>query len=162
MLQSSPWDQAVAGLQSRHAFSFLSWPPPATISPFQIFPEIPLTSKKWPVQESPSQALILVKLSKHEEKRIQIFAEYPSHVRGLITYLITKLSSVQFSHSVVSDALQPHKSQHTRPPCPSPTPRACSNPCSSSRWCHPAISSSVVPFSSCPQSLPASGSGSKF
>ena len=66
-------------------------------------------------------------------------------------------SSVQFSRSVVSDSLRPHKSQHPRPPCPSPTPRVHSNSCPSSRWCHPAISSSVVPFSSCPQSLPASG-----
>ena len=63
--------------------------------------------------------------------------------------------SVQFSRSVVSDSLRPHESQHTRPPCPSPTPRVYPNPCPSSRRCHPAISSSVVPFSSCPQSLPA-------
>ena len=67
-------------------------------------------------------------------------------------------SSVQFSHSVVSDSLSPHESQHARPPCPSPTPGVCSIPCPSSWWRHPAISSSVVPFSSCPQSLPASGS----
>ena len=67
-------------------------------------------------------------------------------------------SSVQFSHSVVSDSWRPHELQHARPPCPSPTPRVYSNSCPSSRWCHPAISSSVVPFSSCPQSLPASGS----
>ena len=58
----------------------------------------------------------------------------------------------------MSDSLQPHESQHTRPPCPSLTPRVPSNSCPSSWWCHPAISSSVVPFSSCPQSLPASGS----
>ena len=69
------------------------------------------------------------------------------------------LASVQFScHSVVSDSLRPHKSQHIRPPCPSLTPRVYSNSCPSSWWCHPAISSSVIPFSSCPQSLPASGS----
>ena len=68
------------------------------------------------------------------------------------------ISSVQFSHSVVSDSLRPHESQHTTPPCPSPTPRVHSNSCPSSRWCHPAISSSVIPFSSCPQSLPASES----
>ena len=65
---------------------------------------------------------------------------------------------VQFSHSVVSDSLWPHESQHARPPCPSPTPGVHSNSCPSSQWCHPAISSSVVPFSSCPQSLPASES----
>ena len=58
----------------------------------------------------------------------------------------------------MSDSLRPHESQHTRPPCPSPTPGVYSNSCPSSRWCHPAISSSVVPFSSCPDSLPASGS----
>ena len=67
-------------------------------------------------------------------------------------------SSVHFSHSVVSNSLRPHESQHTRPPCPSPTPRVHPNPCPSSRWCHPMISSSVVPFSSCLQSFPASGS----
>ena len=67
-------------------------------------------------------------------------------------------SSVQFSHSVVSDSLRPRESQHARPPCPSPTPRVYSNSCPFSRWCHPAISSSVVPFSSCPQSFPASES----
>ena len=63
----------------------------------------------------------------------------------------------QFSSSVVSDSLRSHGLQHARPPCPSPTPGACSNSCPSSRWCHPTISSSVVPFSSCPQSFPASG-----
>ena len=67
-------------------------------------------------------------------------------------------SSVYISCLVVSYSLRPHESQHARPPCPSPTPRVYSNSCPSSRWCHPAISSSVIPFSSCPQSLPASGS----
>ena len=65
--------------------------------------------------------------------------------------------SVQFSRSVVSDSLQPHGLQHARLPCTSPTPRACSNSCPSSQWCHPTISSSVVPFSSRLQSFPASG-----
>ena len=64
--------------------------------------------------------------------------------------------SVQFSHSVVSDSSQPHESQHTRPPCPSPTPGVHSDSHPSSQWCHPAISSSLIPFSSCPQSLPTS------
>ena len=67
-------------------------------------------------------------------------------------------SSVQFSHSAVSDSLRPHESQHARPPCPSPTPGVNSNSYPLSRWCHPTISSSVVPFSSCPQSFSASGS----
>ena len=66
--------------------------------------------------------------------------------------------SVQFSRSVVSDFCDPHESQHTRPPCPSPTPGVYANSCPSSWWCHPAISFSVVPFSSCPESLTASGS----
>ena len=69
-----------------------------------------------------------------------------------------RFSSVQLSRSVVSDSLQPHESQHARPPCPSPTPGVHSDSCPSSQWCHPAISSSVIPFSSCPQSLPASKS----
>ena len=71
---------------------------------------------------------------------------------------LVSLSSVQFSCSVVSNSLRPHKSQHTRPPCPPPTPGVHSNSCSSSQWCHPADSSSFVPFSSCPQSIPASKS----
>ena len=66
--------------------------------------------------------------------------------------------SVQFSHSVMSNSLWPHEPQHARPPCPSPTPRVYKNSCPSSWWCHPAISSSVVPFSSCPQFFLASGS----
>ena len=66
--------------------------------------------------------------------------------------------SVQFSRSVMSESLRPHELQHTRPPCPSPTPRVHSDSCPSSQWCHPAISSSVVSFSSCPQSLLASES----
>ena len=66
--------------------------------------------------------------------------------------------SVQFSLSVVSDSMQPHEPQYARPPCPLPTPRIHPNPCPLSRWCHATISSSVFPFSSCPQSFPASGS----
>ena len=64
----------------------------------------------------------------------------------------------QFSRSLVSESLQPHGLQHARPPCPSPTPGVYSNSCSLSQWCHPTISSSVIPFSSCPQSFPASES----
>ena len=66
-------------------------------------------------------------------------------------------SSVQFSHWVVSDSLWPHEPQHTRPPCPSPAPRVHPNPCPLSRWYHLTISFSVIPFSSCPESFPASG-----
>ena len=75
-----------------------------------------------------------------------------------ISFTSTPQCSVQFSCSVMSDSLRPHELQHARPPCPSPTPGVHPNSCPSSRWCHPAISSSVVPFSSCPQSLPASES----
>ena len=72
--------------------------------------------------------------------------------------MVIDISSVQFSCSVVSDSLRPHGLQHARIPCPSPTPRACSNSCPLSWWCHPTISSSVVPFSSCLQSFSASRS----
>ena len=84
---------------------------------------------------------------------------------SVLTFIFTlensvswSFSSVQFSHSVVSDSLWPHEPQHARPPCPSQTPRVHPNPCPLSRWCHPAISSSVVPFSSRSQSFPSSGS----
>ena len=73
------------------------------------------------------------------------------------TIFQVQFSSVQFSHSVLSNSLWPHELQHARPPCPSPTPGVYSNSSPSSRWCHPTISSSVDPFF-CPQSLPASGS----
>ena len=68
------------------------------------------------------------------------------------------INSVQFSHSIVSDSLRPHEPQHARPPCPSTTTRIYSNSCPLSWWCHPTISSSVIPFSSCLQSFPALGS----
>ena len=70
----------------------------------------------------------------------------------------TETESVQFSHAIVSNSLWPHEPQHARPPCPTPTPGVHPNPCPLSRWCHPTILSSIVPFSSCPQSFPASGS----
>ena len=71
---------------------------------------------------------------------------------------MTKRASVQFSRSVMSDSLRPHEPQHTRPPCPSPTLGVYPNSCPLSQWCHLAISSSVIPFSACPQSFPTSGS----
>ena len=77
----------------------------------------------------------------------------PWHLPSLL-----HISSVQFSCSVMSNSLQPHGLQHTRPLCPSPTPRVYSNSCPLNQWCHPTISSSVVPFFSCFQSFPASGS----
>ena len=81
---------------------------------------------------------------------------HPVHSQTVV--IASQFTSVQFSHSVMSDSLRPHGLQHSRPPCPSPTPRACSNSCQSSQWHHPTISSSVFPFSSCLQSCPASGS----
>ena len=75
-----------------------------------------------------------------------------------LEYSMEGWASVQFSRSVMSNSLWPHELQHARPPCPSPTPRVHSNPCPLSRWCQPTISSSVVPFSSCPQSFPESES----
>ena len=76
-------------------------------------------------------------------------------------FIFPKFSSVQFYLSVVSNSFQPHALQHARLPCSSPTPRACSNSRPLSRWCHPTISSSVIPFSSCLQSFPASGSSNE-
>ena len=77
-------------------------------------------------------------------------------ILGFATW--TDFECIQFSHSVMSNSLRPHGLQHARPPCPSPTPGVYPNSCPLSWWCHPTISSSIVPFSSCPQSFPASGS----
>ena len=76
----------------------------------------------------------------------------------VLPHQVELFCSVQFSRSVMSDSLWPHELQHARPPCPSLTPRVHPNPCLLSWWCHPIILSSVAPFSSCPQSFPASGS----
>ena len=84
--------------------------------------------------------------------------KYKTAFRCQVYVIKIFFSSVQFSRSVVSNSLPPHESQHARPPCPSPSPGVHSNWCPSSRWCHPAISPSVIPFSSYPQSLPASES----
>ena len=79
-------------------------------------------------------------------------------LEGTCISTLLYFNSIQFSRSVMYNSLWPHGLQHTRPPCPSPAPWVYSNSCPLSRWCHPAISSSVIPFSSCPQSLPASES----
>ena len=100
----------------------------------------------------------LGKVSVHsnpKERQCQRMLQPPHNCTDLTR---CKFSSVHFSHSVLSDSLRPHELQHARPPCPAPTPGVHSNSRPSSRWCHPAISSSFVPFSSCPQSLPASES----
>ena len=86
---------------------------------------------------------------------------FPLHLASPFVFCLSSLILpylVQFSHSVMSDSLRPHELQHARPPCPSPTPGVYPNPCPLSQWCHPIMSSSVVPFSSCLLSFPASGS----
>ena len=90
----------------------------------------------------------------HSTNKVQGF--FSPTITDIIVWLFKLVGSVQFSRSVVSDSLQPHEPQHARPPCPSPNPRVHSNSCPLSRWCYPAISSSVVPFSSCHQYLPTS------
>ena len=92
------------------------------------------------------------------QRKQEYTVEKRQSLQPVVLGKLDQFSSVQFSCSVVSDSLRLHESQHARPPCPSQTPGVYSNTCPSSRWCHPAISSSVVPFSSCPLSLPASGS----
>ena len=90
---------------------------------------------------------------------INLLCKFPwISFQAFIIMLKVCFSVVQFSHSVVSESLWAHGLQHDRPPCPSPTPRVCSNSCPSSWWCHPTISSFVIPFTSCLQSFPASGS----
>ena len=118
------------------------------------------------------QGAVETKLFKTGKKEISVFikstqainhharvSDYSSKFFPLNQLLLTwRLGSVQFSHSVVSDSLWPHGLKYTRLPCPWPTPGACSNSCPSNWWCHPTISSSVVPFSSHLQSFPAAGS----
>ena len=101
---------------------------------------------------------------KREKKRTEVFVFFPPFLENKEIEQWARLnipsflpfSSGQFSHSVVSDSLRPHELKHASLPCPSSPPGVYSNSCPSSHWCHPAISSSVIPFSSCPQSLPAS------
>ena len=115
-----------------------------------------------PGQNTGVSSLSLLQRIFPTQDRIQV----SSIAGGFFTSWVTReaqeywsgFSSVQGSCSVVSDSLRPHEPQHSRPPCPSLTPRVHPNPCALSQWCHPTISSSVVSFSSCPQSLPASGS----
>ena len=97
----------------------------------------------------------IAKLGKYQDSPYTL---HPPHAQPLIlSTSFSRVISVQFSHSVMPDSLQLHGLQHARLPWPSPTPGACSNSCPSGRWCHPTISSSVIPFS-CLQSFPASGS----
>ena len=96
----------------------------------------------------------------HTHKRVSIVLVVSGKAWGILKYCgkTCHKSSLQFSSSVVSDSLWPHGLQNSRPPCPSPTPKACSNSCPLCWWCHPTISSSVFPFSSCLQYFPESGS----
>ena len=124
------------------------------------------------VWQKPSQyfKVIILQLKKKRNKSGRetywdvLAVDWPYAAAGYSTqtvsamWTLSQIRSDQISHSVVSDSLRPHESQHARPPCPSPSPGVHSNSRSSSWWCHPAISSSVVAFSSCPQSLPASES----
>ena len=94
--------------------------------------------------------------------RLQCYWAARSHICVVLSLYISgnflQQQFIKFSHPIMSNSLQPHGLQHTRLPCPLPPPGACSNSCPASRWCHPTISSSVIPFSSCLQSFPASGS----
>ena len=100
----------------------------------------------------------LIRLNTEEEFGFNqyLFSKSDDQIGGIV--LAEYSCSVQMSHSVLSDSLRPHGLQHASSPCPSPTSGVCSNICPLSRWCHPTISSAVIPFSSCPQSFPASGS----
>ena len=97
----------------------------------------------------------------HVHEKVLSITNYQGNENQNQNEMSPHICSVQFSCSVISNSLWPHKLQHTRPSCPSPTPGVHPNPCPLSQWCHPTISSSVVPFSSCPQSFPASGSFQK-
>jgi len=110
-----------------------------------------------PKIQSPS-CLGHIKLCKSASIRRTVTSYNLLHTLKHAFTCMSSFSSVQFSRSVMSDSLWPHESQHARPPCPSPTPGVHPDSRPSSQWCHPAISSSVIPFSSCPQSLPASES----
>ena len=112
-------------------------------------------------QHPPSRNVLVFIKTQGRRSRVNCkgFHSYPlKKSQEIMSVLLNTQSASQFSRSVMSDSLWPHEPQHTRPPCPSPTPGVHSNSCPSSRWCHPTISSSVIPFSSCPQSFPASGS----
>ena len=109
-------------------------------------------------QDKRAQKQIWINRMDPWQRRKRNTTEKIQSIQQMVLKQLDQFSSVQFSCSVVSDSSRPHESQRARPPCPAPTPGVHSNSCPLSRWCHPAISSSIIPFSSCPQSLPASGS----
>ena len=137
----------VVGLQCFHCCDqgFNSWLGNWDPTSLVVWPKKKKMKKKW-------AEVMNTHLTKQD---IQMANKY---IKRCLVLLAIHFSSLQFSRSVVSDSLRPHESQHTRPPCPSPTPGVVSNSRPLSQWRHPTISSSVVPFSSCPQSLPASES----
>ena len=114
------------------------------------------SSRRWWRAEKPGMGQSMRSQKSDTTERLNWTMMYPCLLRYFFNsfYILT----VQCSHSVMSDCLWPHELQHARPPCPSPTPGVHTNSCPWSWWCHPTISSSVVPFSSCLQSFPASGS----
>ena len=148
----------------QYCFCFMFWffghKPCGILVPWPgIKPTIPAMEMQslnpWSAREVPRLVIALSFFSlpfSYTHTHIHLYVYTYTH-----TFFLNHLR-VQFSHSVVSNSLRPHGPQHTRLPCPSPTPRTCSNSCPSSPWCHPTISSSVVPFSSCLQSFLASGS----
>ena len=112
----------------------------------------------FPVQRCKRESPSFVDYQQYHHWLLTVFFFFKATSNSCKFFFFFFFASVQFSHSFVSDSLQLHEPQHVRPPCLSPTSGVHSNPCPSSRWCHPAISSSVIPFSSCPSSFPASGS----
>ena len=130
-----------------------SWQTPMSAtnsSPPQTYTPSPSTSTHFSFKDLPQMPQLQGRCSPAETLLTQSNLEW--------AFLPFLENSVQFSHSVMSKSLWPHGLEHVKPPCPSPTPRAYSNSCPFSRWCHPTISSSVIPFSSCLQSFPESGS----
>ena len=109
-------------------------------------------------QDKRAQKQIWINRMDPWQRRKRNTTEKIQSIQQMVLKQLDQFSSVQFSCSVVSDSSRPHESQRARPPCPSPTPRVYPNQCPLSWWCHPTISSSGVPFSSCPQSVPASES----
>jgi len=138
------------GLSRQEYWSALAGPPPGNL----LFVSGIVRQVLCITSKAQSTSIVVQPLS-----RVWLCASMNCSMQGFpVLSLSTSINSVQFSCSVLSHSLRPHESQHTRPPCPSPTPGVHSNSRPSSQWSHPAISSSVVPFSTCPQSLPASES----
>ena len=136
-------------MQSKYICEMLDWMKHKLES--SLLGEISITSDMHKAKSEEELKSLLMKVKEESEK-----AGLKLKIQKTKIMASSLISSVQFSRSVMFDSLGPHESQHARPPCPSPTPGVHSDLRPSSQWCRPAISSSVVPFSSCPQSLPAS------